>query len=238
MKNQYFGNRHDYIKYALIRRLTRGNGVRTAVCWMLTPPDNEERGTIDYLREPVGAPVLRPMDPYLFGFLYEAIFSQGRLRMVSVMENGGLLRDTVFYRDWLTDNAEERAQYFEEFHRRAEGRQLVFLDPDRGLETIAINPGDVDSSKYLFLDEVTAAFRNGHSLLIYQYRFPAAGADFVEQRANSLLTAAQGAELVYAFNANDATFFLVPHPYHVSIFNDQVAGIADNWAGFLRVEPY
>ena len=35
MKNQYFGDINDYRKYGLLRILTNGGEVDTAVCWML-----------------------------------------------------------------------------------------------------------------------------------------------------------------------------------------------------------
>jgi len=40
MKNQYFGDINDYRKYGLLRLLTDGGDIRTAVCWMLTPGDD------------------------------------------------------------------------------------------------------------------------------------------------------------------------------------------------------
>ena len=39
MKNQYFGDINDYRKYGLLRILTNGGEIKTAVCWMLTTDD-------------------------------------------------------------------------------------------------------------------------------------------------------------------------------------------------------
>ena len=36
MKNQYFGDINDYVKYGLLRVFSATH--RVAVCWMLTPP--------------------------------------------------------------------------------------------------------------------------------------------------------------------------------------------------------
>ena len=42
MKNQYFGDRRDYLKYSLIRAL--GCELSVAVCWLLTYDDRIGEG--------------------------------------------------------------------------------------------------------------------------------------------------------------------------------------------------
>jgi hypothetical protein len=50
VKNQYFGDINDYRKYALLRALTNCGGIRTTICWMLTPDDGRgDGGFMDYL---------------------------------------------------------------------------------------------------------------------------------------------------------------------------------------------
>ena len=145
MKDQYFGNRHDYIKYALLRCLTRDNDVRTAVCWMLTPPvEHYGGGLTSYLRKP-SALSYRPIDEELFKCLREAVCIREE-RAVSVIEESGLLHDTSFCRDQLTDSAAHRTKYFKEFLRLAEGRELLFFDPDNGLEPTNVRYGQERSS--------------------------------------------------------------------------------------------
>ena len=39
MKNQYFGDINDYRKHGILRALSNGGEVKTAVCWMLSPED-------------------------------------------------------------------------------------------------------------------------------------------------------------------------------------------------------
>lgn len=61
MKNQYFGDIYDYIKYGLLRRLSHYGNISTAVCWMLTENDDKKDGhRVNYLREPrCGGPLIR-----------------------------------------------------------------------------------------------------------------------------------------------------------------------------------
>ncbi len=52
MKNQYFGDIYDYIKYGLLRRLSPKGEVSTTLCWMLTPNDQGKDGhRISYLED-------------------------------------------------------------------------------------------------------------------------------------------------------------------------------------------
>jgi hypothetical protein len=54
VKNQYFGDINDYRKYGLLRVLTNGGEIRTAICWMLTADDGRgDGGFIDCLEQPV-----------------------------------------------------------------------------------------------------------------------------------------------------------------------------------------
>lgn len=90
------------------------------------------------------------------------------------------------------------------------GVELVFFDPDNGLET-SLCKGRKNSSKYLYLDEVDAFYASGKSVLIYQH-FPR-----VERRAflasciERLRSVASDA-LVWSFTTAHVVFFLVVHP--------------------------
>lgn len=44
MKNQYFGDINDYLKYGLLRVIAKKTGLRVAVCWMPTPDDGHTDG--------------------------------------------------------------------------------------------------------------------------------------------------------------------------------------------------
>ena len=53
MKNQYFGDIHDYRKYGLLRAIIEGGELKLLVAWMLTPDDEGADGNIiGYLNDP------------------------------------------------------------------------------------------------------------------------------------------------------------------------------------------
>ena len=131
MKNQYFGDIYDYIKYGLLRQLGRCGKVSTAVCWMLTENDDRRDGhRVSYLHD---AEAWRVFDPPVFDCLRTAILDR-KERNIRVVEKSGLLPNTSFYSPLLTDGSDERQEYFDGFLEFSHGSALVFFDPDNGLE--------------------------------------------------------------------------------------------------------
>jgi len=54
MKNQYFGDIHDYRKYGLLRSIIEATQLRLLVAWMLTPDDGGSDGSrLSYLNKPL-----------------------------------------------------------------------------------------------------------------------------------------------------------------------------------------
>ena len=131
MKNQYFGDINDYRKYGLLRCLSGQGAMRTAVCWMLTADDDRgDGGRIGYLRNPSK---WRAYDPPLFDSLAQCLSRPGN-RGVAWAATSGILPRATFYPQLLTDAAAERPHYFKKFLSAARGCDLVFFDPDNGLD--------------------------------------------------------------------------------------------------------
>jgi hypothetical protein len=77
----------------------------------------------------------------------------------------------TFSPPFLTDDPNHRNEYFEACATRFAGCDLVFFDPDNGMEVKSVSRGLRNSCKYLFWDEVCKTFATGSSVLIYQH-FP------------------------------------------------------------------
>jgi hypothetical protein len=65
--------------------------------------------------------------------------------------------------------------------REFSGRDLVFFDPDNGIEVLSKPCGGRDSSKYVYWDELQETYRSGQSVLVYQI-FPPQRALFIHQQ--------------------------------------------------------
>ena len=168
MKNQYVGDINDYRKYGLIRLLSDGGALRTAVCWMLTAGDGRADGEkTAYLRQPGE---YRVYDPELFDRLEDLVL-QRDARDVQAVEQAGILPAARFHSALLTDDPEQRRRYMDDFLALAKGCDLVFFDPDNGIEVKSVPLGRKDSAKYLHWSELKRVFAAGASVLIYQH-FP------------------------------------------------------------------
>ena len=168
MKNQYFGDINDYRKYGLLRLLSGDGRITTAVCWMLTPDDGGTDGKLTaYLNDP---DKWSGYDHALYDYLRELVLGR-KLRHVPEIEDSDILPGYSFFSDLVPDNSEHRDTWFQRLLELAKGCDLIFFDPDNGIEVPSKRYGLKDSSKYVYWREIEDAFNAGHSLLIYQH-FP------------------------------------------------------------------
>ncbi|UCB43725.1 MAG: hypothetical protein JSV77_03505 [Dehalococcoidales bacterium] len=165
MKNQYFGDINDYKKYGLIRQLD----LKTIICWMLTPNnDNNDGGQIKYLDKPYQ---WAKYDKFLFQYLekHKRNISDKQYRSVSIIQNRDIIPKCEFFNEIICDDGELRNQYFKKLFNIANDADLIFFDPDIGLEAL-VKCGNRRSSQYLYWNEVKTAYDKGFSVLIYQHR--------------------------------------------------------------------
>jgi hypothetical protein len=231
MKNQYFGDINDYRKYGLLRILTNGGEIKTAVCWMLTPDDGRgDGGRIKYLSQPEE---WRDLDSQLFEHLVEIVMHRG-LRNVSQIENSDLLSSCRFFSELVPDDRGARAAYHNCALDCARGCDLVFFDPDNGIEVKSKQYGRKDSSKYLYWHEIEDFWKAGHSLLIYQH-FPRVPRDlFVETKARQLIEKT-GAPEVICFRTSHVVFFLVPQAERLVDFRKCSEKVQQSWGDEILV---
>ena len=232
MKNQYFGDFYDYIKYGLIRLLTARGGSTTSVCWLLTQNDGTPDGhRVKYLRDPNA---WRHLDSDLFEALARWVVRLDA-RDVKRIEESGLLPRCRFFSMNVADGATERRQYFESFLRFAQNSTLMFFDPDNGLEVKSVPFGRKRSSKYLYWSEVNSAFAAGHSILVYQH-LPPVPRDLIVNRVVAGFGAATTATTVYSYAAKRVAFFLAPQQSHVNLFAKANREIGSAWGELLEVQ--
>lgn len=168
MKNQYFGDFNDYIKYSLIRNLSGEGDLRTSICWLLTYDEETTDGNKrKYLEQ---SNMWRAYDPVVFDFLSMTLEKRIK-RNTQLVEKSSLLPNIEFFNDLIEDDAEKRELFFQRFSQLSHASDLIFFDPDNGLEIKSVQKGKRNSSKYVFWDEVRTFYEKGHSIMIYQH-FP------------------------------------------------------------------
>jgi hypothetical protein len=167
MKDQYIGDINDFRKYGLLRALGSAHGADLRVCWMLTAADGRPDGArVSYLED---AARFRDFDAPLFDALAELV--AGDLRSTAALQAADILPNARFHPEVLTDDRAERDLYFESVRAALGPNELVFFDPDNGLEVASVPKGARNSSKYLYWDELEHALSDGRTICIYQH-FP------------------------------------------------------------------
>jgi hypothetical protein len=166
MKNQYFGDINDYRKYGLLRILQSKGSARLLVAWMLTPDDGRPDGK---LRNFLHAPDRwMQYDPELYTGL-SGLLQQASNPAVSLMESSTLLPRTFFYSVLVPDGADERGVWRHGLLNAARSADIVFVDPDNGIQVASKPVGRKDSSKFVTWQEIQGLWQMGCSILIYQH---------------------------------------------------------------------
>jgi hypothetical protein len=211
MKNQYFGDVNDYRKYGLLRALQSTWDGSLLVAWMLTPDDGgKDGGFRSYLKAPK---VWAKYDPELFAGLAELLRSASQ-PSVSLIERSALLPRVRYHSAVVPDGRIERDAWRDDLLCKALGVDLVFFDPDNGVEVPSKPVGRERSSKYVTWQEIQALWEAGCSLLIYQH-FRREARDAFARRLVSELRERTGASFAEAFLTPHVLFLLVTQDRHL-----------------------
>jgi hypothetical protein len=224
MKDQYFGDVNDYRKYGLLRAILAGTNVRLGVCWMLTAPDNRRDGRhLAYLDNPG---TYRLFDHELFDWLQQTIHEYPDRRTARI-EATSLLAGAVYFAELLEDDPSRRKAWFASCLRQLEGCDVVFFDPDNGLER-TIPFGRRQSHKFLCWEEVRETFSTGASVLVYQH-FPREDRVAYTERLAGRLRAETGASAIFSFRTPHVLFLLAARERHTASFRDVVRKLPLLW---------
>ena len=179
MQDRYAGDVGDFGKYGLLRWLcgpdAHGAALRLGVLWYrfedATPGDGKY---VSYL-EPPRAQEYRKCDPELFQKMHSIVHGE---RSIAAVETSGVLPpDTDFFGDMLAFGRDEpraskalkRSDWVEAGLRAVEHADLVFADPDNGLEIPSVGCLRTKGPKYVYYDDLRACWARGQSLVVYQH---------------------------------------------------------------------
>ncbi len=232
MKDQYFGDINDYRKYGILRCFGWA-GLKVGVCWMLTPSDASGEGReTKYLSQPEQ---FRCYDPELFDGLASAVGAGRR----AVSEAQPLLPGAIFYDVLMPARGAARVGWFERALRDLGAADVIFFDPDKGLEADEPTRGSGKSQKHLSWSEVEATWRASKSLLIFHYNGRPKGGLllFNETQARRLLRL-PGASVVHAIRTPKVLFLFVPQPAALARAEHAITQIPARWASGVSAESF
>jgi len=227
MKNQYFGDINDYRKYGLLRAIASASNFRTMVAWMLTQDDGGTDGNfISYLEHPTK---WAHHDPPLYNELRRLLKGKNQ-RNIGLIETSGLITNTDFFSAYVPEAASLRNDWFQSLISMSKGKDLIFLDPDNGLEVKSRPYGRKHSSKFLYWREVESLWRNNNSLLIYQHFIRENRHNYTQRMLNALSDSTRGS-LVEAFSTPNVVFLMALQPEHQHLHKPIAETVQRKWEG-------
>jgi hypothetical protein len=237
MKNEFFGDIRDYRKYGLLRILSGGKRASSAVCWMLTPDEDKPTNVAYLCRDKTWHyGTCWHFDERLFDALHQAVCVDG-VRNVARAKHADILSPEVFdfYEGQLNDDVNSRKEYFEGLLARFNGRDLVFFDPDNGLEVKSVRAGNKRSSKYLYFDELSRSFDDQHSILVFQFFRGKAPGDVIIEKTSQIFSRLHADEIA-SFKTDRVIFFLIPQPEHLGELKERTERVRNLWGRQIQPE--
>lgn len=230
MKNQYFGDINDYRKYGLLRALQSNGDGSLLVAWMLTPDDGGPDGRLRAYLEALDK--WAHYDRDLFYGL-DGLLRSAPQPSVSLIEGAELLPRASYYSALVPDQRNDREVWREGLLRAAKGIDLVFLDPDNGIEVPSKPIGRKSSCKYVTWQEIEALWEAGCSLLIYQH-FRREPREAFARRLVSELGKRTGACFTEAFRTPQVLFMLAAQDWHAERYGEIGRRLSDRWNGQIK----
>ncbi len=184
MQDRYVGDVGDFGKYGLLKALC-GDDLPLGVVWYLYPDeeDNGDGGHVQYLKPTTrNRRRFRDCDPTLYDALGEIVRDEER-HVASVRKRGVLSGGTVFYEAPLSFRGmsasaigpaakRDRLRHREAWVRGAleavEGCDVVFVDPDNGLES-GTPRHYLKGPKYAYFNELAPYLERNQSLVVYHH---------------------------------------------------------------------
>jgi hypothetical protein len=181
MQNCYVGDIGDYMKFGILRALSPG--YRLGVIWWLHPDETHKSDGqhLSYLDQPSR---WRHYDPGLFDHLAHLVMSGQR--HVQALEAAGILPGSVFASDVIpaigaiSNRQQARLRWFASVAQQMHGADLVFVDPDNGLEPDSFTHGSAKAGKSVTLAELRSLSKPERCLIVYHHQTRRSGGHHAE----------------------------------------------------------
>lgn len=240
MQNSYFGDIGDYGKYGLLRFLSgitsndKYPKLSLGFMWYMVPDGgaNTDGKFISYLNQPQ---TFSSYDPELFDFLRETVLVKND-RNVKALELSDLMPNSLYYDDQLVfppepavteqrrnHNIKIRQEWFNAGFSKLKDCDVLFLDPDTGLEVKSRKPHTKKGPKYVSREELRQVLQNNlnQTVVLYQHIARIKGQDADQQIESKIqLINELGAEIVYAVtfsNYSKRVYFIIPSHKHYQL---------------------
>jgi hypothetical protein len=172
MQNRYVADIGDYVKFAILRALSRGR--RLGLVWWLFPDEshNADGGHRAYLERPKE---WERFDPPLFGALRR--ISQEKSWNVRAIERAAIFPDAVFASIAVPCEVRpfslrpgERRKWIEGIKDTVSDCDFVFLDPDNGIAPARLKLTQRRAGKSVTIEEIKEPQYGNRTVIVYHHQ--------------------------------------------------------------------
>jgi len=167
----------------------------------------------------------------IFSSLNRDFFTEFSCRK-TLLPSGPDRQGVTFHHDEVPDSRKARMQWQATMQSKAKEADLVFFDPDNGIEVKSKPAGRKDSSKYLLWKELTEVWRNGSSILVYQH-LSRVKREVLASRLVDELSRRTGASNVKVFCSPNVLFLFAAQDHHTKFFIRALFSFPDAFLGHV-----
>ncbi len=249
MQDKYSGDIGDFGKYGLLKTIvTESKGtIRLGVNWYYVTREEGRNGDgnrISYLNKGNKAwENYKACFPGLYDDL-KIIVSEGR-RISQIEERKVLPEETIFYSKPIphaatkaTKRLNDRETWIQESLLHLKKADIVFLDPDNGIQLDVSKKAKPNADKYIFTDEIKAYYDLGKSLIIYNHRDRRPTAEYNRKilRLRSYVDAWDDIKVLRFKRGSVRDFIFLIQDEHRSLINHTIACLTKEPYDFLYTE--
>lgn len=247
MQNRYVGDVGDFAKYSLLRHLTSNKQFKLGVVWCLFVDEshNGDGRHIGYLHQPE----FRRLEPALHDTLARLIH-RGRRSVQDVAQAKIFKPGTIFFddpaglpigsRSTRANRAGHRNDWIDRAFARTAPCNLVFFDPDNGIEASSVARDAPKAGKYIYWSELLPFWERGQSLVIYHHLNRTASVqkqtDILREAFIRFFPEAGFLKPLLFRRGSCRHFWIIGQRSHAPILeNDVRAMLQSDWSGYFEV---
>lgn len=244
MQDKYACDVGDVGKFVLLDQLVKVSAgrLRLGINWYrVTRPErsNADGRHISYLeRGNPAAEKFERCNPRIYSSLKSLVDVSNR-SIRSLEQSGILPKDTLFFSDPLPYGARplekrvvERAAWFSKSMSHLDKADVVFLDPDNGIQTQNVKVTQSRSIKYVLVDEVRAYCKRHDIVILYNHRDRSPEETYLERFAQLHKAVGQSMRL------RIMRFSRVSVRHYVFLFKRDAISVVQSLFEVLGREPY
>lgn len=244
MQDKYAGDVGDFGKFVLLDQLVKlSNGrFRLGINWYrvkCSDYKNTDGRHISYLdRDNPAAEMFEKCSPRIYSMLKSVVDNSDR--SIRALEQSGILpKNTLCFSDPLPYGAKpykkrvvERAAWFSKSITHLARADVVFIDPDNGIQTKNVKTTQTRSIKYALVDEVRAYCKRYDIVVLYNHR------DRSPEEQNKERFLALHREVGQSTKLRIMRFKRFSVRYYVFLFKSNMSAVVRSLFEVLGREPY